>query len=306
MLRAAWLLTAIVGVVGGAAAARADYLIRPVAMPVSGGRLTGIDNAGDVVGVTPAGTPFEITASGAVRVTPYGTAGGGWAGINNVGQIVGSFRNPHYDGSTFVGTSGFIDTNGTATVLNVPGAEETVPTAINDRGAVAGYYFVPSMLHAFTYANGVYTTVDAGPSSTDRGSRLFGINNAGDVVGYYEGASGFQGYIVHDGVTSLFDVPGFQSVRPDIPGTEAFDINNLGQIVGWAQQVPPDLSTTTIRGFIDTGGSFDLLGFQIFGINDAGQLIGRDFIATPVPEPAGLGVLAVGLLVLMGARRRAI
>lgn len=279
-----------------ATAARADYLITPVGAE----RIFGINNAGDVVG---AG--FVRSASGVVTPIQSPAPAGppaSWAGINDVGQIVGSMSG-RGQGLTSDGlpiaVSGFIDTNGTFTTLNVPRATGTYPTSINDHGVVAGYYFLPSITQGFTYANGVYTTVNAGPPFTDRGTHIYGINNAGDLVGTYEG-NGIQGFIVHDGVTTLFDVPGFESVRFDLSGTQAYDINNLGQIVGWAQQVPPDLSSSTIRGFVGTNGSFDLLDFQVYGINDVGQLIGRNFIATPVPEPAGLGAFAIGLITLAG------
>jgi hypothetical protein len=43
----------------------------------------------------------------------------------------------------------------------------------------------------------------------------------------------------------------------------------------------------------------------LFGINDLGQVVGRSFLATPVPEPAGLGAVAVGLIALAAARWRA-
>jgi hypothetical protein len=298
-------LSSVVALSVASGQAGASYLITPVATPEGFSRLTGINNAGDVVGVTITGNPFVTPASGGprlIQLPPHGPASG-WAGINDLGQIVGSFRGPgSISGpfAQFIGASGFIYTDGTLTQLNVPGAESTYPTAINDKGVVAGYAFTPSFYQGFTYSNGVYTIVNAGPPSTDFGTRIYGINNAGDLVGLYESAAAtIQAFIVHDGVTTLFDVPGFESVLYDNPGTEAFDVNNRGQIVGWAQQGIEGV----VRGFIETSGTFDLLDFQIFGINDKGQLISRSAIATPVREPAGIAALAVALLAMAGLRR---
>jgi uncharacterized membrane protein len=307
MRKRALALSSVVVLIAAAGPAWADYLIMPVDTPDGFSRLTGINNAGDVVGVTTVGNPFLTPAGGAprlIQLPPHGPAGASWAGINNVGEIVGSFRGPGSIAdplAQFVGASGFIDSHGTLTQLNVPGAENTYPTAINDRGVVAGYAFTPSFYQGFTYSNGVYTIVNAGPPSTDFGTRIYGINNAGDLVGTYESPRAtIQAFLVHDGVTTLFDVPGFESVLYDNPGTEAFDINDRGQIVGWAQQGIEGLT----RGFIETNGRFDLLDFQIFGINDRGQLLSRSAIATPVPEPGSGAMLAIGLLGVAMLRRQ--
>ena len=62
---------------------------------------------------------------------------------------------------------GFVYNNGTFTTLNAPGANLTLPTAINDRGEVAGGYQDSSGTHGFVYENGTFTTLNApGASAT--------------------------------------------------------------------------------------------------------------------------------------------
>jgi uncharacterized membrane protein len=98
---------------------------------------------------------------------------------------------------------------------------------------------------------------------------------------------------------------------PDASGTEAYGINNSGQIVG-------NYTDSEINyGFLLSGGDYttiDVPGASyttIFGINDAGQMVGvyvdgngyHGFLATPVPLPPTVLLLGSALLGLAGWRR---
>ena len=106
-----------------------------------------------------------------------------------------------------------------------------------------------------------------------------GINNAGQVVGAYEGADIYtstHGFLLNGtGYTSI-DYPGY------VPGpsnfTVATSINNLGQIVGYYDDI-----STGQHGFLkDSAGftSFDVPAFiggdsiRPHGVNDKGQIVG--------------------------------
>jgi probable HAF family extracellular repeat protein len=72
-------------------------------------------------------------------------------------------------------------------------------------------------------AQGTYTQLDY-PKAID--TYCFGINAAGDVVGYYEGASGnYHGFLLSGGTFTSID-------GPDADASYAVGINDGGQIVG--------------------------------------------------------------------------
>src|SRR5579862_8662405 len=77
---------------------------------------------------------------------------------------------------------------------------------------------------AFALSNGIFTTFnvpDANPGTTI----AEGVNDAGQIVGYYRNSTGQHGFLDANGVFSTIDVPGSTS-------TTAMGINNTGQIVG--------------------------------------------------------------------------
>jgi hypothetical protein len=111
------------------------------------------------------------------------------AGINSRGDIAGFYTNP---GSG--NTDGFIKFGGTAFIdLAVPGASSTMALGVNDRDEVVGTYTVGSgdgaVMHGFTWTQaGGFVTVDDphGIGTTT----INGVNNAGDLVGFYVDAAG--------------------------------------------------------------------------------------------------------------------
>jgi probable HAF family extracellular repeat protein len=135
-----------------------------------------------------------------------------------------------------------------------------------------------------------------------------GINDSGQIVGYWEDASGnIHGYLYNNGVFTSLDYPAAAS-------TEAVGINNSGVISGWyvtTDDVPqgftysegtftsftyPGSSRTNAKGinnhgevvgfygttysFVDSDGAFTSFGYPgadvsyAFGINDTGQIAG--------------------------------
>ena len=113
-----------------------------------------------------------------------------------------------------------------------------------------------------------FTTFDVpGASSTQAN----GINDAGQIVGWYTGAGGNRGFLLDiDGSYTTLDVPG--ATR----GTYAEGINNAGQIVGVYQ-------SDTYHSFLLSDGQYTLLDdvgdwTSAFGINNAGQIAGTAWI----------------------------
>ena len=108
-----------------------------------------------------------------------------------------------------------------------------------------------------------YTTIDVpGGSNTI----AYGINDAGQIVGRFEG-NGVHGFLYSGGGFSQVDVPGGTF-------TEAYGINNSNQIVGFYQ-----VDGSGQFGFVDSGGSFSQITVGptytlARGINDSGAIVG--------------------------------
>ena len=90
---------------------------------------------------------------------PLGTRGGGdssaW-GINNAGQVVGSYED------VTTNAYGFLDTNGTFTsITTVLSAGNTQAMGINSAGTIVGYYWDNTYaFHGFVDTNGTLTTLN--------------------------------------------------------------------------------------------------------------------------------------------------
>jgi probable HAF family extracellular repeat protein len=195
----------------------------------------GINNLGQIVGQYNDASSHGFLLSSGIFTSlnhPLATNGTEAAGINGAGQIVGSYN--------IGGTShGFLyDLNsGTYTaILDDPSAGSlgTVATGMNDAGQVVGFYFenTTARKHGFLFTphpfaiGGTYTTLDhpfAAPASTI----AQGINNAGQIVGYYGDSNGkTHGFLYSGGSYITIDDP----LNTDL--SEALDINSAGQIVG--------------------------------------------------------------------------
>src|SRR5205085_3290340 len=143
------------------------------------------------------------------------------------------------------------------TTLDDPLAGPTGDTeayGINHSGQIVGF----SSARGFLYSNNTYTTIDD-PSATGPGGTVAtGINVAGLIVGYYytdgsvqdptQVAHGFL-YNPNDHTYTTLDDPFASSANGG--GTQAFGINNMGQIVGNYRD-----SALNYHGFLYTVGTF--------------------------------------------------
>jgi uncharacterized membrane protein len=121
----------------------------------------------DACGVTGTltGTFTELSVPGATAT---------WvSGINNTGQIVGSFEDR-------IGNfAGFILARGTFSLLTGPDGVSLFPSAINNAGVVAGHYFDEGP-HGFIWDRSTLTRLDVpGAFATS----ALGINDRGMVTG---------------------------------------------------------------------------------------------------------------------------
>jgi probable HAF family extracellular repeat protein len=247
----------------------------------------GINNSGQVVGAyntcNNCGYQYGYLYSNGSYTTinvPGSTAT--WAfGINDSGQIVGNYlmNNNIYN---------FLYSNGTYTTLSNP----TVPNdsfvqGINNAGQIVGQYNTGSAQFGFVSSiNGTYTTLNNSVVVTE----AFGINDAGKIVGMYRNdATGADlGFMYDTGnYTSL-------SAPPAPNNTWATDINNLDQIVGLADGTAFLYSAGTYT-LINLGGYTEAFGINDAGQIVGDYLGGPTPLPTALPLfVTGLG--ALGLL----------
>ena len=146
---------------------------------------------------------------------------------------------------------------------------------------------VPASAWALTYT---FTTIDVLDASS---TEAYGINNAGQIVGNFNDATGRHGFLATGGSFTTIDVPG-----NNIALTDARGINATGQIVGYFRDSSSYFrdSSSRDRGFLATGGSFTTIDVPgptntyAFGVNDTGQILGSFLYATGGPH----GFLATG------------
>jgi hypothetical protein len=146
------------------------------------------------------GYTYSIKTGKFALVTKPGAPTGGNApslsafGINNRGDVVGE-----YAASSSV-MDGFIKLAGGAFhTIAVPGAVETVALGVNDNDTVVGAYVDETgstmTIRGFIWRIGGHlTTMVDDPNGGDF-TVLSGINNEGDIVGYYEDTQGLHGLL---------------------------------------------------------------------------------------------------------------
>ena len=208
-------------------------------------------------------------------------------GINNVGQVVGE------TGSTGLGGGGqaFLYSGGSLQVIaTASGGDSSIATGINDSGQVAGFAFNSgnSSYDAFLFSGGSMQDLGAGPSPYNFGSFAYGINNSGQVVGEFSTGSSYpsgfgtrHAFLYSGG--SMLDLGTLSGGT----SSDANGINNLGQVVGWA-----DVGSGAWHAFLYDGGTMQDLG-TLSGddssvaqaINDRGQVVGYAYNSTGSSAP---------------------
>ena len=172
------------------------------------------------------------------------------------------------------------------TVLDYPGTLETAGFGINSGAASSKTEIVgaPGSINdpgPVGYRGGFlmpYTKTSAGVTETYRAVNFpgtkqqaaSGINDSGQIVGYYADSSNvIHGYMQSGGTFTTIDVP-FSGAA----STGAFGINNSGQIVGYWNDV------STSHGFLLSGGTYTSMDYPgaVFtianAINNLGDIVG--------------------------------
>lgn len=154
----------------------------------------GINNSDEVVGSnyynpsTGYSNGFLYNNGTYTRIDPSGVNRySGAYGINDSGEIVGSYENNNNL------SVGFLDSNGTFTSISAPNPNDNlVLYGISDNGYMVGAISGYNLFQSFIDENGAFTTISV-PGATQTVVR--GVNDSGDVVGYYTNSSGTYGFL---------------------------------------------------------------------------------------------------------------
>jgi probable HAF family extracellular repeat protein len=280
MKRFSGILAALAVLLGGAV--RADYMVTDLgAFGGSNSGALAINQFGQVAGYSDyAGNSqvwrtFLYSNGVTQNLGTLGTFPGAYswaAALNNAGQVVGNANvvqvgPPH----AFLYSNGVMRDLGTI----FAGGDRSEARGINNAGQIVGWAATTSSIsgndfpwHAFIYSNGVARdlgTIDNAPGN----SFALGINNAGQVVGWSDTKApvGSHAFLYSNGV--MHDLGTFGGIY-----SAAFAINDLGQVVGYAD------TPTELHAFLYSNGVMYDLGtlggdFSIAqAINEFGQIVG--------------------------------
>ena len=283
----------------------------------------------DIVGfIYQNGAYTPLSVPGAFETFP--------SGINNLGQIVGSYDSG--SPSCLPGNGcGFLESGGVFTTINYPGSfPANSLTDINDNGQIIGTARLPpypGFDTTFLYSAGTFTPLHAipvagrindagqiignrnrlGPGVLDTGGVYTDVNYPGaaytDLVGI-DSSGGMVGQFVYpDGSGAAFTFTRGAFAILNFPGafpgtTSPIAMTEDGRILG------DYFDGSGFHYFTDVGGvfhSFDLpspgIGISnitVTDMNDKGQILG--FYTTP--EPSGWVLLCTGVAALGLVRRR--
>lgn len=211
--------------------------------------VTGINVTGDLSGiyVDPAtGVNHGFTdIGGAFKTvdTPASTVFNQALGINNSDETVGYYA-PTVTGSP--GDVSYSQSGGVfTTIAGLPTNFNNQAVGINSdpTPSIVGFYQPDAGLTtSFGYLDvgGTITTIDPFGSTF---TQALGVNDKGDIVGFYTDVGGTQhGYIDNGGVFTSFDAPGAVAGTTTING-----VNDKGDIVGFYTT-----ASDTVVGFVGT------------------------------------------------------
>jgi hypothetical protein len=224
--------------------------------------LLGINDASKIVGFHGAATNLSFTLDLPSTFTPITITGvktppantvtlvptqTDAVGINNADQVVGFVTDnvPVMSGGTTLAagtTRGFIDNGNVFSLIVAPGTD-------NDVGQIVGYSSLDpagmTLQLAYVY-NEITKTFDFLDNATHTAtlpanvnSQATGIDNAGDVVGFFmPTTTTSDGFLFSGGKLTTLQFPGSTF-------SQALGINNKGQVVGFYTMTPLALHTAS-------------------------------------------------------------
>jgi probable HAF family extracellular repeat protein len=234
---------------------------------------TGINDAGEIVGVSNTGTaivPFIWSEKNGLQRLPLfrGDNCGQAVAINKHGDVGCYSSGPN-------GCKAYVWSRKTGVRdLNIlPGGSYSRAHGINDSGELVGISSSPDGDRAVLWAKSG-SVRDLGTLPGDLSSEALAINNAGDVVGYSKGPRGMRAFLWTKvgGMQALGVLAGGDSSR-------ALDISDLGEVVGSSTSASGDRAFiwTKEAGLVDLNSAdtanLGVVLIEAHAINSKGQII---------------------------------
>lgn len=267
----------------------------PSGAPISGTQATAINRRGEMIGSDANEKAVKFTGNRMIPVVRFSHATSSAAGINDAGDIVGSY-------STGGPSQAYVWHDGKLHTLGfLPGDDMSLALGINRKGQITGGSVngMRGEFRAFLYQGGKMTVAAA-----VKGCDVFGnaINDGGDIAGVsYQASSrsSSRAFVRSGGIVRQFG-----PLKGD-KYCAARDINSSGQVVGNSDRVDANgsySSRATSTGFIysdrrllDLNSLVVAPGWKIMsaaGINDRGQIAATALNSSGVPRAIRLDPVA--------------
>jgi hypothetical protein len=218
----------------------------------------GVDDRGRIAGIyldsDGIQTGFVRDRNGAFTKISLSAIGTKARDVNDQGDVVGIYGEPAANELGYVVRGYVRDRNERTTTIAIPGAAETSPYAIDDRGRIAGSYLdasvtpdpdgsaPPGTLHGFVWEKGRVTRLDVPGALL---TIALDVDDRGRVAGGYVDPTGMQhGFLYEKGRYATIDAP--RPLDPFAMGNIATGINDRGEMVipePTIKLVPPKQAT---------------------------------------------------------------
>jgi len=212
-------------------------------------------------------------------------------GVNSAGVVVGESDNN--------ASRAFRWQNGVITELPTLGGASAVAHSINDAGKIVGIASNGTASRAVIWENGTPRDLGASDGSTNTFARAWGINEAGDVVGFSRSAAGISQATLWRGAGAAESLG---SLGNGLLFSEAFAVNDALQVVGRSHSGLTTPGGTSIfeaflwqSGTMTGLGSFGFTFSQANDVNGLGWIVGNATNVSGAPSVAVLWQNGIGL-----------